>query len=558
VIGNPPYSGHSSNKGKWIEKLMVDYKVSPELKRPAQAKWLSDDYVKFVRFAEHMIQKNGEGVLGFITNHGYLDNPTFLDMRNHLRQTFDRIYVLDLHGNSKKKEVSPDGSPDKNVFDIMQGVAIIIATKRSEAGGAKKLASVFHGDLWGDREAKYQRLWDSTTDELATQDVSPEAAPWRFKPTDKALETAYQAGFSVADLFSPNGRPAPGIVTTHDEFAISWTAAEAAKKVERLLSTTNEAEARQQFRLCSQSQWNYAAAKSALADGAWRQAIVPIAYRPFDTRFTVYNAHVAVHRRDRVMHHFLAGPNIGLATARSNKNPIPDHFFVTGAISETKFAESSTQSVNLPLYLYPDEKDLDQSIRINFDPKLYARIRKAAGLPSALTAPDGTDTFRKLAGKARPDEVKVFDYIYGMLYHPAYRQTYAKFLKSNFPRVPFLSSSEIFAAVSAKGEELRRLHLMEDAAIGETPYPFHGEGDSVVKKPRFDAGYLWINATQYFANVPAVAWSFPIGGYQPAQKWLKDRKGRALEWDDIRHYQKIIKILAETDRIMQEMELLPV
>lgn len=555
VIGNPPYSGHSSNKGEWVEKLMADYKVSPELKRPAQAKWLSDDYVKFVRFAEHMIEKNGEGVLGFITNHGYLDNPTFLDMRNHLRQTFDRIYVLDLHGNSKKKEVSPDGSPDKNVFDIMQGVAIIIAVKRGEAGGAKKLASVFHGDLWGDREAKYQRLWDSTTGELAAQDVSPEAAPWRFKPTDKALEAAYQAGFSVADLFSPNGRPAPGIVTTHDEFAISWTAAEAAEKVERLLSTANEAEARQQFRLCSQSQWKYAAAKSALADGAWRQAIMPIAYRPFDTRFTVYNAHVAVHRRDRVMHHFLAGPNIGLATARSNKNPIPDHFFVTGTISETKFAESSTQSVNLPLYLYPAEQDLDQSNRINFDPKLYARIRKAAGLTGALSAPDGTDTFRRLAGEARPDEVKVFDYIYGMLYCPAYRQTYAEFLKSNFPRVPFPPSPEVFGAVSAKGEELRRLHLMEDAAIGETPYPFDGDGDSVVDKARFDAGRIWINTTQYFNNVPAVAWNFPIGGYQPAQKWLKDRKGRALEWDDIRHYQKILKILVETDRIMHEIEL---
>lgn len=476
-------------------------------------------------------------------------------MRNHLRQTFDRIYVLDLHGNSKKQEVSPDGSPDKNVFDIMQGVAIIIAVKRGEAGGAKKLASVFHGDLWGDREAKYQRLWDSTTSELAAQDVSPEAAPWRFKPTDKALEAAYQAGFSVADLFSPNGRPAPGIVTTHDEFAISWTAAEAAEKVERLLSTANEAEARQQFRLCSQSQWKYAAAKSALADGAWRQAIMPIAYRPFDTRFTVYNAHVAVHRRDRVMHHFLAGPNIGLATARSNKNPIPDHFFVTGTISETKFAESSTQSVNLPLYLYPAEQDLDQSNRINFDPKLYARIRKAAGLTGALSAPDGTDTFRRLAGEARPDEVKVFDYIYGMLYCPAYRQTYAEFLKSNFPRVPFPPSPEVFGAVSAKGEELRRLHLMEDAAIGETPYPFDGDGDSVVDKARFDAGRIWINTTQYFNNVPAVAWNFPIGGYQPAQKWLKDRKGRALEWDDIRHYQKILKILVETDRIMREIEL---
>lgn len=555
VIGNPPYSGHSSNKGEWIETIMADYKVSPELKRPAQAKWLSDDYVKFVRFAEHMIEKNGEGVLGFITNHGYLDNPTFLDMRSHLRQTFDRIYVLDLHGNSKKKEVSPDGSPDKNVFDIMQGVAIIIALKRREAGGTKKLASVFHGDLWGDREAKYQRLWDSTTGELAAQDVSPETAPWRFKPTDKALEAAYQAGFSVADLFSANGRPAPGIVTTHDEFAISWSAAEAAEKVERLLSTANEAEARQQFRLCSQSQWNYAAAKSALADGTWRQAIKPIAYRPFDTRFTVYNAHVAVHRRDRVMHHFLAGPDIGLATARSNKNPIPDHFFVTGTISETKFAESSTQSVNLPLYLYPAEEDLDQSNRINFDPQLYARIRKAAGLTGALSAPDGTDTFRRLAGEARPDEVKVFDYIYGVLYCPAYRQTYAEFLKSNFPRVPFPPSPEVFGAVSAKGEELRRLHLMEDPAIGETPYPFDGDGDSVVDKARFDAGRIWINTTQYFNNVPAVVWSFPIGGYQPAQKWLKDRKGRALGWDEIRHYQKIIKILVETDRIMHEINL---
>lgn len=153
VIGNPPYSGHSTNKGPWIERLMADYKVSPELKRPAQAKWLSDDYVKFVRLAEHMIEMNGEGVLGFITNHGYLDNPTFLDMRHHLRATFDRIYVLDLHGNAKKKEISPDGSPDKNVFDIQQGVAIIIAVKRREAGSSKPPASVFHGELWGTREA---------------------------------------------------------------------------------------------------------------------------------------------------------------------------------------------------------------------------------------------------------------------------------------------------------------------------------------------------------------------------------------------------------------------
>lgn len=267
VIGNPPYSGHSSNKGPWIERLMADYKVSPELKRPAQAKWLSDDYVKFLRFAEHMIEKTGEGVLGFITNHGYLDNPTFLDMRHHLRQTFDRIYVLDLHGNAKKKEVSPNGSPDKNVFDIQQGVAIIVAVKRRAAGGqTKPLAEVLHGELWGTREGKYTALWDGSPAGLITGDVTPTAAPWRFKPSDKELEAAYQAGFSVADLFSPNGRPAPGIVTTHDEFAISWSAQEAAEKVKRLLATSSESEARQHWRLCSQNQWNYAAAKLALAD----------------------------------------------------------------------------------------------------------------------------------------------------------------------------------------------------------------------------------------------------------------------------------------------------
>lgn len=231
VIGNPPYSGHSSNFGDWIEGLMADYKVSPELKRPAQAKWLSDDYVKFIRMSEHVIERNGEGVLGFISNHGYLDNPTFLDMRSHLRDTFDRIFVLDLHGNANKKEVSPDGSPDKNVFDILQGVAIIIAVKRRSVGkSGKSPASVYHAELWGSRNAKYESLWANSPTSLVGKDVSPEASPWRFKPTDKEAEAKYTSGLSVADLFAPNGRPAPGIVTTHDQFAISWTPADAAEK----------------------------------------------------------------------------------------------------------------------------------------------------------------------------------------------------------------------------------------------------------------------------------------------------------------------------------------
>lgn len=228
-----------------------------------------------------------------------------------------------------------------------------------------------------------------------------------------------------------------------------------------------------------------------------------------------------------------------------------------------KTGESTIQSYHFPLYLYPDKKKpvytdtghLDETIRLNFDPKLYAKIREAAGLTGPQVAPDGSDSFRKTSGDARPDEVKVFDYIYGVLHAPNYRETYREFLKIDFPRVPFPRDPETFRHVSEKGEALRRLHLMEDAAIGETPYPFEGEGDSVVEKPRLEQGKVWINAEQGFAGVSDTAWNFHIGGYQPAQKWLKDRKGRTLSWDDVRHYQKIIKILTETDRIMQEIEL---
>jgi predicted helicase len=159
-----------------------------------------------------------------------------------------------------------------------------------------------------------------------------------------------------------------------------------------------------------------------------------------------------------------------------------------------------------------------------------------------------------------PDELLVFDYIYGVLHSPDYRRTYAQFLKIDFPRIPYPASPEVFAHVAEKGGQLRRLHLMEDAAIGATLYPFKGTSvsgaDNVVVKPALsDDGRVLINPDQYFDNVPAVAWEFHIGGYQPAQKWLKDRKGRALSFEDVMHYQKIIKILCETDRIMKERQL---
>ncbi|WBX85348.1 type ISP restriction/modification enzyme [Sphingosinicella microcystinivorans] len=564
VIGNPPYSGISQNNGNWITAKIEDYKYVDGVHFGERKHWLQDDYVKFLRLAEHMIEQNGEGVLGFITNHGYLENPTFRGMRWHLMQTFDRIHVLDLHGNSNKKEVSPDGTPDKNVFDIMQGVAIIIAVKHRRSGKAPKpLAEVRHGELWGTRDGKYAQLWDGTTASLAATPLPHKAPQHPFVLRDYDLEAEYAKGLSVADLMPAN---VAGIVTARDGLVIALNTQELIDRIATFADpAASDAEIRGRF-FGSKADgkyppgdsrgWKLPAARKALQSADWRNDIQPIAYRPFDTRAILSRADMVDWGRVEFMQNFHAGPNLGVSFTRTIEGGRDFADFLVHDLPITHHT-LSIKEVNYlaPLYLYPEETTLDQSIRVNFDPKLYFQIRKAAGLTNPLTAPDGTDAFRKATGDARPDEVKVFDYIYGVLHSPAYRARHAEFLKIDFPRIPFPASPESFRAISERGEALRRLHLMEDAAIGETPYPFHGDGDSVVEKPRHESGQVWINADQYFDGVPAIAWDFHIGGYQPAQKWLKDRKGRALTYDDIRHYQRIIKILVETDRIMREIDL---
>jgi predicted helicase len=236
------------------------------------------------------------------------------------------------------------------------------------------------------------------------------------------------------------------------------------------------------------------------------------------------------------------------------ERPFSDAFLFNDIVQHHSLSLKEVNYV-APLYIYPKDGDLNQSIRLNFRRKYYNKFLAVGELTPGRTEMDDPLLLLRAKGGNRPNEIKILDYIYGVLHCPAYRETYAEFLRIDFPRIPLPPSPEAFATVSAKGEALRRLHLMEDTSIGDTPYPFHGDGESMVDKPRFDDGKVWINASQYFEGVPAIAWDFPIGGYQPAQKWLNDRKDRALSYDDVRHYQKIIKILAETDRIMREIEL---
>ena len=557
VIGNPPYSGISQNMGPWIVDKIEDYKYVDGVHFGERKHSLHDDYVKFVRFAEHMIEKNGEGILGFITNHGYLDNPTFRGMRWHLLQTFDKIFVVDLHGNSKRGETPPDGITDKNVFDIQQGVAVIVAIKYKNAPSSKP-ASIYHGDLWGTREQKYELLFDSSLIEASSNKVVPEAPHFSLNGR-KSSNVKYDDGFLIIDLMPIK---TTGLQTSRDPVSVSYDR----QILENILSDISDLKIKTEIvrdRYFTQTSkkfpkgdtrdWKLSQQRQKISAYNISESIRDYSFRPLDNRLIAFIPDLISWPRLEVSSHMFH-QNISLITARSNKNGV-DHFLCSRFISDVKCGEASTGSIFAPLYLYPDEGTLDQTIRVNFDPKLFAQIRKAAGLTGPLIAPDGTDAFRTAIGDARPDEVKVFDYIYGVLHSPAYRATFAEFLKIDFPRIPFPASPESFRTISEKGEALRRLHLMEDATIGETPYPFHGDGDSVVEKPRYDAERVWINADQYFDGVPAIAWHFHIGGYQPAQKWLKDRKGRTLTYDDIRHYQRIIKILAETDRIMRTIEV---
>ena len=544
VIGNPPYSGHSANKGAWITGLMEEYKKSPELKKPAQGKWLSDDYVKFLRFSQWRIEQTGYGVLAFITNHSYLSNPTFLDMRASLMASFDDLYVLDLHGSSKPKEVPPNGEKDQNVFDIQKGVAIALFVRRTTRA---KSCTVRRADLWGTRDEKYEWLAAHDVGNTAWEEVTPRQAPWFFIKQDAQRFAEYQEGWSVADIFRPNGDPAPGIVTTHDEFAISWTKDEAIEKVDRLLATENEEEARRLFKLCSQDQWNYADAKRDLKDGAWRSKATPILYRPFDTRWTIWDSNVAVHRRERAMGHMLQKGNIGLITNRQVNGSFHHAFVADEIINDCALStQSKERSYLLPLYTNKNAGE-------NAD--LFNRPESASSISNEFI-----NRLNERTGTKKNSTDDIFSYIYAVLNAPSYRVRYSEFLKRDFPRVPLPSNADAFKKLAALGSELIDLHLLRHPRPAITGFPKAGSNrvDKVEFKPDAgnpEQGRVQINTEQYFERMPAKVWEYMIGGYQVPQKWLKDRKGRLLTFDELQHYGRVVAALNDTIRIQAEIDV---
>lgn len=555
VMGNPPYSGESSNKGEWIMNLMEDYKKEPEGKeklKERNPKWINDDYVKFLRYGQHYIEKNGEGILAFINPHGFLDNPTFRGMRWNLLKTYDKIYTIDLHGNSKKKEVSPDGSKDENVFDIMQGVAITVFVKTGKKK-ANELAKVFHADLFGKRDFKYEFLSKNSLKSIDFEELPNIAPNYFFVSKDFEEQKAYDKGFSVNELFPLNS---VGIVTARDAFTIKNTKEEVAETIEEFLNLEDE-EGRIRFKLGKDVRdWQVNFARKDLQNHyPGKGKLTKISYRPFDDKYTFYTGKSKgfhCYPRNEVMKNLLVEDNLGLISARSNKSDTCDHFYISKYIMEAKCGERTTQSSIFPLYLYPDENTLEKERTPNLDLEIVAEIEKKLGLKFVNEKEQTQESFAP---------IDLLDYIYAVLHSPSYREKYKEFLKIDFPRVPYPNAKTFWQLVQ-KGSQLRELHLLESKTLDERVIEVSGEGamlitNSLAKKDTLieeSKVMLHLNAEVSITNIPLVAWEFYIGGYQPAQKWLKDRVGRELTRSDLKHYNRIINALTQTDKIMKEID----
>lgn len=567
VMGNPPYSGHSANKGEWIEKKLDDYKREADggKLKEKNPKWINDDYVKFIRFGETLIEKNKEGILAFINNHSFIDNPTFRGMRAHLLKTFDKIFIIDLHGNSKKKEVCPDGGADQNIFDIQQGVCINIFVKTAK-GKKNGLAEVYSFDLFGSREYKSEFLLKHNLRNIKFKKLQFCPPQYYFTYKDFTSQKKYCKGFSLNELFKINS---VGIVTARDDFAIKFCPEELKKTIVEFLQTDDEL-ARIRFKLGKDVRdWKIELAKKDIEKtGTNFKLITEINYRPFDTRYTYYTGNSKGFHcmpRVNVMRHFLNGPNLGLISIRRSRSPEQwREIFATNKIIAGATSISALDINYLfPLYLYPEfnlQRRLFGDSGYERIPNLNSEVIKRFSENLNLTFSNEKENSKNAFAP-----IDVFDYVYAVLHSNGYREKYKEFLKTDFARVPYPDDKKQFWPAVKLGTELRQLHLMESEKLKKfiTAYPINGDNiitrqitksDFEITNSKKQTGRLWINDYQYFEEVPFKVWNYYIGGYQPAQKWLKDRRGKALTVEEIFYYQKIISSLFETEKIINEID----
>ena len=583
VIGNPPYSGLSSNMGPWIDGLLKGrqsdgtatasyYHVDGEPLGERKV-WLQDDYVKFIRLSQWLLDGTGAGVHGYISNHGYLDNPTFRGMRWSLMQSFRRIRVLDLHGNLKKKEAPPAGGRDVNVFDIQQGVAIGLFTKAAAANRC-----VCHADLWGEREQKYHWLLEHGS--AGTEWVQLEPGPpfHLFEPFDDAGTDAYYDWPAINEVMAVN---VTGIVTARDAFVIDFDREALRGRVADLRSKSLSDDAIRNKYFVGKGSKKYppgdsrgwklpAARRNIREDDQWDERNAPVLYRPFDIREMYYVPWMVDWPRTEAMPHLLAGENVGLITTRQTKDE-------WGALATSNIIAHKTCSaydINslFPLYLYPGVGKADGAL---FSRWAKAKDGRTPNLDTVFVEQIATATELRFVSDGRGDlrhsfgPEDVLAWIYAVFHSPVYRGGYEAQLKRDFPRVPPPGSAELFRKQAEVGHELLALHVLAPHKFDEFITTYTGPRNPEVGRVGWSDDTVWLDAVKTsaregqrstkpgtigFHGVPEEVWDFYIGGYQVCYKWLKDRKGRTLSDEDIAHYQKIVVALKETIRIMAEID----
>ena len=485
---------------------------------------MDDDYIKFIRFAEHFIEKNGSGIVAMITNNSFIDGVTHRQMRKHLLETFDDIYILDLHGSTKKKEHAPNGSKDENVFNIEQGVSINILIRKY--GKQVGLGTVRHAEIYGTQEFKFKKLNESTIKNVIWEKLNYSHPNYFFVPKDFGANEEYEKGFVVDEIFPISNS---GVKTDRDALFIDRNKDSLEFRMQKLLSGDYDENFKQTFRVIDSSSYKLTERlkRKSFNEGYIKQ----IQYRPFDYRWIYYDPSLVSRPGRKVFKHLVSKDNLALLTCRQQSTFSFQHAFITKDIVDICAVSLQTKETGyaFPLYLY------------------YEDGTRTSNLKKEIV-----DEIEVTVGKVSPEDI--FDYIYAVLHSPKYRQKYKEFLKIDFPRLPYPKDKNSFRKLVSLGSELRALHLLESPKVNKliTTYPI--AGSDTVEKIEYKEGNVFINSSQYFGNISEVAWNFYIGGYQPAQKWLKDRKGRTLNNSDIEHYQKIIVALTETDKLMKEID----
>ena len=530
VLGNPPYNVKSQNRSAHISELLKDYKRDLHERKIN----LDDDYIKFIRNAEWLVaQQTGRGIVAFITNNSFYGGITHRRMREHLLSSFNRIYILNLHG--KLLENSPDGEKDDNVFDIGVGVGIVIMLKTDDS---ESMASVFYADCYGERAAKFDFLLRENLNTVRWKELSPHAPNYFFTPKDFSDKEEYTKGVLLTDLFDVYNS---GVKTDRDSLFIDLDKDALVAKIKKLLSGKYNEDFVNFYRVQDSS--GYKMLEKIEKAGFLSEKIIPIVYRPFDIQFIYYDCKIISRPSQKVISHFVEHENIAIMTSRT----CPEHedfdkVFITNCVANIGAANSQTYV--FPLWLYEDIHGTIEK-RANINSQIAAQIAVAAGL-----------TYAEQGGDMSP--LDILDYVYAVLYNPHYRQKYAEFLKIDYPRIPLPKNQKHFWQTANFGGKLRQLHLLEAASLDGGKVKFVGADNRVqmiaAELQKNNMFRVKINTTTAFENVPSSAWHFSIGGYLPAQKWLKSRKNRPLSYEDQTHYRRLINALEQTAKIMSEME----